>query len=476
MIGPAALAVLLDATAGASLAVASAVEWPRRTPSQLALAAASVAWFVGSIAPALALVHRGPLVHALLLDRRGRLSRPAVGVVVLAYGLCVASLVTGTRIAWSATGAVLGLLLAVRAARTPGGLRAAELPILLAGAGYGAVLVGAAALGRLAGPLYAGSVIAVAAASVWRVRAESRRDARAGVVLELGRPLDGTALRRGLAHAVGDPTLMIGYEVDGELGDEDGRRVTLVEDGSRSVTRVVDGDDVLAVLVHDAATLSDPEVLHAVTGALRVALENARLRTLERAELDELVASRRRLLVAADQERARLHSLLEAGPMTGLGRVAGLVVGDPVLTARVADSQSRLRDFGAGLAPDGLDRDGLEVALARLCAGSPWVVELDLKPVDLGAESERALYFVAAESLTNVAKYASASSVRISLCPQGTGIELVVADDGAGGADPARGSGLRGLSDRLDTLGGTLIVTSVEGRGTRVTAWIPSSG
>jgi signal transduction histidine kinase len=89
---------------------------------------------------------------------------------------------------------------------------------------------------------------------------------------------------------------------------------------------------------------------------------------------------------------------------------------------------------------------------------------------------EAAAYFVCAEALANVAKYASASNVTVSVTADDTAVAVVVEDDGVGGADPAHGSGLRGLADRIGTLGGTLRIESVAGRGTHLTAEIPVGG
>jgi signal transduction histidine kinase len=116
---------------------------------------------------------------------------------------------------------------------------------------------------------------------------------------------------------------------------------------------------------------------------------------------------------------------------------------------------------------------GLKAALDTLAARSPLPVEVETPDERLPADVEAAAYYVVAESLTNVVKYARASSAAVRVRQNGTSLTVCVSDDGVGGADPARGSGLRGLIDRVAVLDGTLAVESAPGRGTTVTAEIP---
>jgi signal transduction histidine kinase len=133
-----------------------------------------------------------------------------------------------------------------------------------------------------------------------------------------------------------------------------------------------------------------------------------------------------------------------------------------------------LRELACGLHPAVLTERGVLSALQMLATRSPVpvVVDADLQH-ELPRAHETALYFVAAEALTNVAKYARASIATVTLRGNDECAEITIADDGIGGASPARGSGLRGLADRVEALGGHLTVTSVPSNGTTVSARIP---
>jgi signal transduction histidine kinase len=130
-----------------------------------------------------------------------------------------------------------------------------------------------------------------------------------------------------------------------------------------------------------------------------------------------------------------------------------------------------LRELARGIHPAVLSDQGLRAALGALTGRSPVPVHLD---VELGSELpppvEAAAYYVVAESLTNIAKYARASLVEVVVRSDDVGARVEVRDDGVGGADPAAGTGLRGLADRVDALGGLLHVSSPAGEGTTVTA------
>ena len=154
---------------------------------------------------------------------------------------------------------------------------------------------------------------------------------------------------------------------------------------------------------------------------------------------------------------------------------AGLTSGESLDQARsqLGRALDDLHELALGLHPHELVEEGLEGALRALAARSPAPVELDIAPGRVDAEAEAAAYFVCSEALTNVAKYASASRVAIRIARTDGGLEVEIDDDGVGGADPARGSGLSGLKDRVEALGGTLRVESSPGSGTRLEAAIP---
>jgi signal transduction histidine kinase len=206
-----------------------------------------------------------------------------------------------------------------------------------------------------------------------------------------------------------------------------------------------------------------------------------------RAQVAEISASRRRLLAAGDEEGSRLERRLWEGALRRLGNVAAALgrARDPAVGDAAAERLTRaeiqltrveeeLRRLGRGLHPRELAEDGLAAALASLAHDIPVRVQLAVSAGSTTPAAAACAYFVCAEALANVAKYASASQVTVSVRTDSHGIRVEVADDGTGGADPTRGTGLRGLADRVETLGGTVTVDSPPGRGTRVVAVIPS--
>ena len=204
---------------------------------------------------------------------------------------------------------------------------------------------------------------------------------------------------------------------------------------------------------------------------------------------EQLAASRARLVAASDAERRRLERNLHDGAQQRLvalslrlGIAERQLAGDPEgarATLREAgDELSRaleeLRELARGLHPAVLTEHGLAAALAALTARAPTPVEI---LVDVGGRLpppvEAASYYVVAESLANAGKHAAASAVRVAVTRAAGGVRVEVSDDGVGGADARRGSGLRGLADRGEALGGRLRVQSPHGGGTTVRADLP---
>jgi signal transduction histidine kinase len=453
-----------------------------------------VTWFAGTLAPdALLYLHRGPLVHLLLAYPGARPERrPAQVVVAAAYAdgaiqalgasdpltllLCVATAVaavatyageTGPRRrarAVATTGALaLALVLALTALGVVGE------PLLLVA--YEAVLV-AIAVGLLL-DLERGR---------WSVGAVT------GLVVDFGDLWEPVTLRDRLARALGDPSLQLGYRLGDRYADEAGRPFAVPEPGGeRAVTPVdVDGERV-AVLVHDRTVLEDRELVEAVAAATRLAVTNVRLQAEVLARADQLAASRRRIVEAADAQRRRLQQELSAGAERRLASVAAEVealapgVSDGRAGELLADvegqlaaAREELRELARGIHPVALTEGGLAAALPDLAGRSAVPVELRVDPGRAPAPVEAAAYFVCAEALTNVAKYAGATRVTIEVRGEPGRLVVKIADDGAGGADPGRGSGLRGLADRVEALGGRLSVESPPGAGTRLVAELPA--
>jgi signal transduction histidine kinase len=307
------------------------------------------------------------------------------------------------------------------------------------------------------------------------------------LVVDLG-DTRARSVRDALAQALGDPTLAVGYRIDGERGyvDSDGRRIDLPALGGRRRATYVerDGEEV-AVLIHDAALLDDPALLQSVAAATRLAASNGRLQAEVRAQMRELAASRRRLLEAGDAERSRLERRLREGAAQRLARLGDSLAqarafAGPASEERIAAAEAQLAkvsvdlaELAAGLHPHALTEGGLASSLAALAARSPVAVDLRVCVERLQEDIEVALFFVASEALANVTKYAGASSVSISALAASGRVTLEIVDDGVGGANTASGSGLRGLADRVEAIGGTFLVESPAGRGTRLVAAVP---
>jgi signal transduction histidine kinase len=316
------------------------------------------------------------------------------------------------------------------------------------------------------------------------------RSAVGDLFVELrGNPTPGE-LRAALARALRDPSLTLAYWLPEfeSWADIDGRPVELPRgSGSRAAT-LVDRDGVaVAALIHDTSLQEDAALLDAVTAAAAIALENVRLNVELRARLDELRGSRARIVEAGDSERRRLERNLHDGAQQRLVGIAlqlrllqNRLRDDPeaaeiasLATDQLALSLDELRELARGLHPAVLEH-GLGAALDALAARSqvPTSVRYEV-PDRLPEAVELAAYFVASEALTNVAKYAHANEATVRAWRDGRTAVIEVADDGVGGADDARGSGLRGLADRVEALDGRLRVVSPAGAGTVVTAELP---
>lgn len=211
--------------------------------------------------------------------------------------------------------------------------------------------------------------------------------------------------------------------------------------------------------------------------------------TVRRRQEEELRASRARILEAEDRARRKLERNLHDGAQQRLVALSialrlaesKLGGGDPgsaaevLATAReeLVQALEELRELARGIHPAVLTDRGLEPALEAVATRSPVPVELHVEAEPLPEAVEAAVYYVVAEALTNIAKYAGASVASVTVEQDDETVVVEVSDDGAGGADPAAGSGLRGLADRVAALDGVLLVESEPGRGTTIRAEVP---
>jgi PAS domain S-box-containing protein len=202
----------------------------------------------------------------------------------------------------------------------------------------------------------------------------------------------------------------------------------------------------------------------------------------------ELDASRARLVEAGDAARRRLERDLHDGAQQRLVAVSlqmrlarARIASEPDEAAAILDEASeqlgqgleQLRELARGIHPALLTDRGLHPALAALCNRAPFPVGLDAPDERFAQPVEVAVYYLVSEALTNAAKYAEATAVSVTVRRDGDALVTEVADDGRGGADVAAGSGLRGLADRVEALGGRLEIDSPPGAGTRITARLP---
>jgi signal transduction histidine kinase len=318
------------------------------------------------------------------------------------------------------------------------------------------------------------------------------RFARAGVAdlaLELGRGVPLGGLRDVLARTLRDPSLELAFAGPGGSGlvDPDGREFELPTSSARTVTRLERDGELLAVLVHDPAVdAENPGLVEAVSSVARLSLANERLSAQVRAQLEEVRESRQRIVEAADEERRRVERDLHDGAQQ---RLVALTMRLELARDTAAGAQSLLdeattelraaiaevRDLARGLHPTILTEAGLAAAVDALAERTPVPVRTSIPERRFPAPVEATAYFVIAEALTNVARYAGAAEARVTASIDGDRLVIGVEDDGAGGADPERGSGLRGLRDRVAAIGGSLSVTSPPGRGTLVQAELPLS-
>jgi len=324
-------------------------------------------------------------------------------------------------------------------------------------------------------------------------RLRTTRSAVIDVVGDLAHDVPQQDLEAALARSLGDPSLRLGVWSSEHGAYRDVRGHTIhVQPASpaRAVTLIRRGTESLATLEHDAVLLEDPALVNAIATTIRLTTDNERMRGELQARLDELARSRARIVEAGDAERRRIERDLHDGAQQrlvtlGIGlrlAEASAAAGEIGATrsalgravSDLGEAIEELRNLARGLHPAVLTESGLAAALESLAdrAGLPTRlhVQLDHEP---SSSAAAAIYFTAAEALTNAARHATATRADVDVrCDRGI-VRLVVADDGQGGADPERGSGLRGIQDRVAAANGTLAVTSVSGNGTRIEASVP---
>jgi signal transduction histidine kinase len=514
-------------TAGVDLAVGwtligcGLIAWKRRPQSGVGplIAITGLTWFLGTFADsdidavatlgfALATLYLGPLLHAIIGYPSGRLSGSLTVDIVAACYLYAATVqvARSNALTMSAVTIVVVLIVlgtTIRGYRLAAGTdRQARVTAIVAAAAVALPLAGGS-VGRLAWPgpdteravlggLEAALVLIAVLFLVDLLRARWAQAAVTELVVDLGDDSETGTLRGRLARALGDRSLAIAYWLPEAKSyvDELGDPVELPGSGTeKAITVIEQHGERIAALVHDASVLDDPGLIDAVASAARIALSNVRLRAEVRGHIADLDGSRRRIIDATDAQRRRLQRDLRQGVGERLADVKGLLdltvleahsALDRSASASLEDAerqlheaQAELQELAAGIHPALLTDQGLGPALSSLAGRSPVPVRLVVAPDRMPAAIETAVYFVCAEALTNVGKYARASRVDVEVQAKGDLVTVLIADDGVGGANPAAGSGLKGMADRIEALGGRLAVESPAGSGTRVRAMIP---
>ena len=482
---------LPDLAVGVVLFVAGASLVVRVRGTGVLLTVTGVAWFAGTVVPEATYWHRGVLVHLLVAYPGGRsASRGGWLIVGVGYAAAVSSPIWRDQATSLVAGTVaLGVSVAgLRRART-GRQRTRQIAGEV-GAGLAAVVLLAAVAG-LAWPAASAlpsllayeAALVVAVGTLWAGLRPAAVAAVTDLVVELGR-IRSEPLRDALADLLGDPAVRLGYWQASRAAyvDEAGRVLSPPAAGRQMLTRVDREGRPFAALLHDPLR-ADSTIAEAVAAAGRLTSAHAVLRAGIRARVADVSASRRRLQRAVDEERRRLEQRLAT---TAESRLAGMSAelrrirwpGDAHL-ARAVDQLERtlvdLHDAARGLYPRELV-GGLSSAVAALSGRCPVPVEHSVTRRRFDPEIETAVYYVCAEALTNVAKHSAASAAQVEAAVRLGALVVTVTDDGVGGAAVAGGSGIQGLMDRVESVGGTLRVDSVPGAGTTLAAEFPLGG
>ena len=325
---------------------------------------------------------------------------------------------------------------------------------------------------------------------LWRYR--FARGALSDLMVEIGMAPVSDRLIRALRRSVRDPTLSLWRWSPALAGfvDDDGVPRSVPEDGSGRAAMVLERNgSPVGALVFDEALRDQPQLLAAVRSATSLALDNQNMEQQLRDQLIEVRRSRERIVTAGDARRRELERDLHDGAQQRL-----VAVSMDLARARRAANQAEmkelveqasdelavalaeLRELARGVYPPSLRERGLGGSLTALAERSSLPVELDIElPQRPPPQVELAAYFICAEAVTNAAKHARATNLRIGVKGTDTALSLHVTDDGIGGASAGADGGLLGLADRAAALGGSFAVTSPDGKGTTVAATLPFS-
>jgi signal transduction histidine kinase len=399
---------------------------------------------------------------------------------------------------WTAAFVALALR---RLSRASGPIRRLTAPVLLAGALYVFLVLAGAAQSAAPGVIetlalslwlaQAAALCAIGLAVAWSWLLRRRtRSLLAGLVVELGRSPPPGGLQEMLGRTLGDPELRLAYALDGrhELVDANGDAVVVAE--GLAQTPLAREGRTIALLLHRPGLLDEPAVVEEVAAATRLALDNERFHAEVLARIEDLRASRARIVVAGEAERRRLERDLHDGAqqrLLGLSLALGFARAqvkenaDSTILTLIDDAEERLRgaieelrEVAHGIYPAVLSSDGLGAAVDALRERASIPISVTNLPDDrLPASVESAAYFLIAEITGPVAVNAGATKAAVDARHVGESLVITVRADGARRADSELAGGLIDLEDRIGALGGQLRVEHDKPRGLTVRADIP---
>jgi signal transduction histidine kinase len=376
------------------------------------------------------------------------------------------------------------------------------LTVLLAATYLAVTLLLGTALGSGSAPATAAATLAVAIAfrplrarlqdAVDRRFSRARYDALQRITSFLEEVRAGRAppedVQTVLREVLDDPRLELRFLLpeSERYVDARGAPVARDPDDRRRRTAIDRAGTPIAEVLHDPSMHERPDLLQQVVEHAGLAIEIVRLRVELRRQLDEVAASRRRIVAAGDEERRRIERNLHDGAQQRLVSIGlalrhaqhelgpGARAGETLeaALAEITVAIQELRELAQGLRPSQLDA-GLGAALEELASRAPLRVAVDATRERFPEGVEAAACFIGCEALTNAAKHAQASTVALSAQRRNGSLIVCVTDDGVGGASPVTGSGLSGLADRIGAHGGTLRIESERGSGTRLIAELP---
>jgi signal transduction histidine kinase len=429
---------VLDTMAGVSLLLVGFLGWRRFRRTAVFALAATATWFVVPMAPYLVFLHRPLVAHAILALPRKRVES------VLPRALLV--------VAWG--GVALPLAAQPWVASAMAVLCVAEAARLRASGGTGRrpeVVATIRALVLLA----VGLTLPILERLVWP---------------------DETQDWLPLASYLSAVTLACLAMIAGILSPARHETDAVIELSDRTPARA------FAELRATSAASSDPRSNQALTFALALLQQNAELQLALGERIDEVRASRSRLIGAATDERRRLEQILADGALRHLDALEeslGAVCDGSVVKAAVHDclaevvrTRDDLEQLARGLHPRTLAQEGLAPAIAELCRRSPVPVEVSVPAGRFSERAETTMWYACAEALANVWKHAKATTASVHLTEAPDVLQATIHDDGVGGASLSPGGGLNGLVDRVSDVGGRLSVTS-SSMGTEVIITVP---